>query len=175
LAPVHVVAGAAAAGSGEAALRRVVRPGQRDPHLRAAASPYPAEAAGVGAAAAAGGGPRLRPAAADATAAPESGGAPATGVQGSDLLELLLQGSRPQLLRPPRVEGPLGTALLRIRRPLWEMLVRTGTPLLNHFPTPPPPPPIAPPARRPARSIRAGEAPAVGGGFADGAHRIYVE
>jgi hypothetical protein len=85
LAPAHVVAGA-----GEAAVRRSVRPGQRDPYLRAAAAPYPAEAAGANAAAAAGGGPRFRSVAADATAAPESGGAPATGVQGPDLLELLL-------------------------------------------------------------------------------------
>jgi hypothetical protein len=39
-----------------------------------------------------------------------------------------LQGPRPQLLRPPRLEGPLGPALLRVRRPLREMLVRALPP-----------------------------------------------
>ena len=131
VAPDHVVPGAAGAAS-PAPHRRTREGGLRDPHLGAAAA-YPAKTAAATAAAAAAGaaaaaaGSRFRPATADAGAALESGPA-AAAVPGADLLELLLQGPRPQLLRPPRVEGPLGPALLRVRRPLREMLVRALPP-----------------------------------------------
>jgi hypothetical protein len=165
----HVVpgdpAGAAGAASPAASRRGPhcrARNGLRDPHLGAAAI-YPAAAAAAG--------PRFRPATADAGAALESGHA-AAAVPGPDLLELLLQGPRPQFLRPPRVEGPLGPTLLRVRRPLREMLVRAAPPLTTFLSLSAQ---NAPSASCRACSNRVQEARAVEGGFAYGAHRIYVE
>lgn len=149
------------------------------PHLGAAA-PAPAETAAASAAAASGG--RLGwgwAAAADAAAsaaAAAAAGAPrsrAAAAAAQDLLQRALQGPQIRRPAPPRMATPQR----RLRRALRPMLVRTGNPL-NRLP--PPSPSRAQSAAPPRVLDSCGEAgssppPPRAGGFAYGAHRIYVE